>query len=263
MRFSSENELNQWVRSADRLWLFIDYDGTLKEFTRRPDILNPDPNLIKLIGQLSQKSKIRLAILTGRRLQDILTLLPVEGIFIAATYGIEVQTRQGKLIQRIDFTRVRPLLDQLKPLWLNILNHRTDFYLEDKGWALAIHARFASNKEATGVFSAIKQTLDQELINGDYQLIADKKFLEVSPIVANKAKTVTFLLNSFPFPGAIPLYIGDDANDAEAFKTVHSLGGVAIAVAHYFGRISAIGGDFLLKSPKAVRKWLENLVRWF
>ncbi len=263
MRFASENELNTWVSEAERLWLFLDYDGTLVKFTRTPDIIKPDHKLIDLIKHLAEKSRLRLAIVSGRRLRDIQTLLPVEGIYVAGTYGIEVQTPEGERIQREDYALIRPYLDRLKPLWEEIINGHKGYFLEDKGWSLALHARFAPEKEATRVISTIQQTLDQELITDEYRLIKHKKFLEVSSAKAHKGKTVSFLLNSFPLPGARLVYIGDDDNDAEAFETIHSFGGVAVSVAQYFGYIRSSGGDYVLKSPKAARKWLENLTRWF
>ena len=263
MRFLSESELNQCVSAAERLWLFIDYDGTLVKFTRTPDIIAPDPSLIELIKHLAALSLIRLAIVSGRRLRDIQTLLPVPGIYLAGNYGIEVQTPEGEIIQREDYAHIRPYLDRLKPNWEEIIDGHKGFFLEDKGWALAIHMRFASPKETTQVVSSIQQTLDQELITDEYRLIKHKKFLEVSSSLAHKGKTVSFLLNSFPLQGAQLVYIGDDDNDAEAFETIHSFGGVAISVAQYFGYIRSTGGDYVLKSPKAVRKWLENLTRWF
>ena len=167
------------------------------------------------------------------------------------------------MIQGEEYARVRPYLDRLKPHWEEIIDGRKGFFLEDKGWALAVHARFAPEKEATRVISSIQQSLDQDLITSEYRLIKHQKFLEVSSLIANKGKTVSFLLNSFPLPGARLVYVGDDDNDAEAFETIHSFGGVAISVAQYFGYIRSSGGDFVLKSPKAVRKWLENLIRWF
>jgi len=263
VRFSSENELNQWVTEAERLWLFLDYDGTLVEFTRTPDIISPDLKVIELIKRLANLSRIRLAIVSGRRLRDIQTLIPVQGIYLAGTYGIEVQTPEGERIQRGDYSLIRPYLDRLKPHWEEILDGRKGYYLEDKGWSLALHARFAPEKEATRVISNIQQTLNQELITDEFRLIKHKKFLEVSSAIAHKGKTISFLLNSFPFPGARLVYIGDDDNDAEAFETIHSLGGVAISVAQYFGYIRSSGGDYVLKSPKAVRKWLENFTKWF
>lgn len=263
MRFASENELNQWVSEAERLWLFLDYDGTLVKFSRTPDVISPDPKVIELIRRVANLSRVRLAIVSGRRMRDIQTLLPVPGIYMAGTYGIEVQTPEGERIQREDYALIRPYLDRLKPYWMEIIDGKKGYYLEDKGWSLALHARFAPPKEATRVISTIQHTLDQELITDEYRLIKRNKFLEVSSALAHKGKTVSFLLNSFPMPGARLVYIGDDDNDAEAFETIHSFGGVAISVAQYFGYIRSTGGDYVMKSPKAVRKWLENLTKLF
>lgn len=263
MKFTSETELNKWVSDAERLWLFLDYDGTLVEFTRTPDVISPEPALIDLIKRLAGISRLRLAIVSGRRLRDIQTLLPVEGIYMAGNYGIEVQTPTGERIQREDYATIRPYLERLKPNWEEIITGRKGFFLEDKGWALALHMRFAAAREATQVTSTIQHTLDQDLITDEYRLIKHKRFIEVSSSIAHKGKTVSFLLNSFPMQGARLVYIGDDDNDAEAFETIHSFGGIAIAVAQYFGYIRSTGGDYVLKSPKAVRKWLENLTHWF
>lgn len=263
MRFTSEAELNAWVSEAERLWLFLDYDGTLAEFTRIPEIISPDARLIDLIKRLAVKNRLRLAIVSGRRLRDIQALLPVPGIYLAGTYGIEIQTAEDERIQREDYTLVRPYLDRLKPLWEQVIDGHKDFFLEDKGWSLALHARFAADKVAMRVISTIQQTLDQEMITDEYRMIKHNKFLEVSSALAHKGKTVAFLLNSFPLPEARIVYIGDDDNDAEAFETVHSYAGIAISVAQYFGYIRSTGGDYVLRSPKAVRKWLENLTRWF
>ncbi len=263
MKFASEAELNTWVSQAVRLWLFLDYDGTLADFTRTPDILKPDPKLIELIRRLADKNRIRLAIVSGRRLKDLQTLLPVEGIYLAGTYGIEMQTPDGERIQRDDYAVVRPYLERLKPHWEEIIDGRKGFFLEDKGWALAVHARFAPEREAVRVISTLQQTLDQGLITDEYRLIKHNRFMEVSSAKAHKGKTVSFLLNSFPLPEARLVYVGDDDNDSEAFETIHSFGGMAISVKQYFGYIRSTGGDYVLKSPKAVRKWLENLVKWF
>jgi trehalose 6-phosphate phosphatase len=263
LKFASENELNAWVSAAERIWLFLDYDGTLVEFTRSPDIIKPNPKVIDLIKRLAVKNRIRLAIISGRRIRDLQALLPLQGIFIAGTYGIEVLTPEGERIQRDDYALVRPYLELLKPQWEEIIDGHKGFYLEDKGWSLALHARFAPEKDATRVISTIQQSLDQDLITDSYRLIKQKKFLEVTSAKAHKGKAVTFLLNSFPLQEAGQVYIGDDNNDAEAFQTIHANGGIAISVAQYFGYIRSTGGDYVLKSPKAVRKWLENVDKWF
>jgi trehalose 6-phosphate phosphatase len=263
LRFAAEVELNEWVCEAERLWLFLDYDGTLAEFTRTPNIIKPDPKVIELIQRLAEKDRLRVAIVSGRCMPDLQGLLPVKGIFLASTYGMELQTPEGERILRENYALVRPYLDKLKPQWEEIINGKQGYYLEDKGWSLALHARFAPEKEAVRVISAIQQTLDQELITDEYRLIKQNKFLEVSSAMAHKGRAVSFLLDRFPLEGSRLVYIGDDDNDAEAFQTIHANGGVAISVAHYFGYIRSTGGDYVLKSPKAVRKWLDNLTSWF
>ena len=263
MKFTSENALNQWVSAAEYLWLFLDYDGTLVNFSPTPDIIEPDKKVISLLRHLADKQRLRVAIVSGRRLLDLQKLLPISGIYIAGTYGIEILTPEGERIQRVDFASIRPYLERLKPHWEQIINGQKGFFLEDKGWSMAVHARYASEQDARRVISNIQHTLDQDLITDEYRLIKYKKFLEVSPAIANKGKAVSFLLNKFPMPGARLVYIGDDDNDSEAFETVHSLGGVAIAVAQYFGYVRSSGGDYVLKSPKAVRRWLGNLLKWF
>lgn len=263
MRFSSEKELDQWVTEAERLWLFLDYDGTLVEFSRSPEIIQPVPQVIGLVRLLAEKPRLCVAVISGRSLHDLQALLPVEGIFLAGTYGIELITPQGERIQREDYGLIRPYLDRLKPQWQEIIDGRRGYYLEDKGWALALHARFAPEAEAIRLISSVQHTLDQELITDEFRLIKQKKFLEVSTAKAHKGKTVSFLLNSFPLPGARLLYIGDDTNDAEAFETIHANAGVAVSVAQYFGYIRSSGGDYVMKSPKQVRHWLEKLSEWF
>ena len=263
MRFTSEKELDQWVTEAERLWLFVDYDGTLVEFKHSPEDTQPFAPVVGLFKLLVEKNRVRVAVVSGRSLHDFQSLLPVEGIFIAGTYGIELLTPNGERIQREDYGSIRPYLERLKPQWEEIIAGRRGYYLEDKGWALALHARFAPEAEATHLISTIQQTLDQDLITGEFRLIKQKKFLEVSTAKANKGRTVTYLLNSFPLPGARLLYIGDDTNDSEAFETIHANGGVAVTVKQYFGYIRSSGADYVMKSPKEVRKWLEKLCGWF
>jgi trehalose 6-phosphate phosphatase len=261
LKFASEAELNDWISAAQHLWLFLDYDGTLIKFSRTPGILEPDQKLIDLLERLADKPHLRVAIVSGRRLGDLQTLLPVDGIYLAATYGIEIITPDGERIQREDYSLIRPYLERLKPQWQEIIGVRKGFYLEDKCWSLAVHARYASEKVARQVISNIQHTLDQDLITDEFRLIKYKRFLEVSSAKAHKGKAVSFLLNSFPMPGARLVYIGDDDNDSEAFETIHSLGGIAIAVAQYFGYVRSSGGDYVMRSPKAVRRWLGNLVK--
>ena len=74
------------------------------------------------------------------------------GILKAGTYGLELQTADGELIHHVAMGTIRPLLDELKREWAKLLAGRGGFYLEDKGWTLAIHGKDAADEEeATAV----------------------------------------------------------------------------------------------------------------
>ena len=139
----------QQLSDAARLWLFLDYDGTLAEFAATPDTINPDHKLVELIRTLVQNQNYRLAIVSGRRLAHIRSLLPVKGLWLAGTYGIELLTPEGQIIHRQSYEAVRSKIDEFKPEWESLLSARSDIYLEDKGWALAIHAKDAADQLLT------------------------------------------------------------------------------------------------------------------
>ena len=85
MRFSSAAELTQWTRQALRLWLFLDYDGTLADFAPTPDNPVPDRHVVELLGGLSSDEHKRVAVISGRKLVDVQVLLPISGLFLGGT----------------------------------------------------------------------------------------------------------------------------------------------------------------------------------
>jgi trehalose 6-phosphate phosphatase len=252
--------MTEQLAQAERLWLFLDYDGTLAEFAPTPDHVEPDPDLIALIAQLARHPRIRVAIISGRRLGHIKRLVPVSGIFLAGTYGVELRTPQGQRIDRVDYDAIRPLLDQLKPHWAQLITNRKGFYLEDKDWALALHARFADAREAEDLLARARRQAEQVAAEGPFRVLGGHKFLEIGPQLAHKGRTVDYLLDQHPWSGALPLYIGDDDKDEEAFGVIQSRGGLAVVVSAEPRETLA---DLRLKSPDSTRRWLARLsTRW-
>ena len=82
--------LTEIALEAETLRLFLDYDGTLDEFAPTPDIVLPNREVISILEQLVGAKGILPAVISGRRLAHIQKLLPVEGLLIAGTYGLEI-----------------------------------------------------------------------------------------------------------------------------------------------------------------------------
>jgi trehalose-phosphatase len=89
-----------------------------------------------------------------------------------------------------------------------------------------------------------------------FRILGGHKFLEVAPALANKGLTVRYLISRYPLEGALPVYIGDDDKDEEAFEVILQNSGIAIKVSPQPGNTFA---QLRLDSPKAVRQFLEAL----
>lgn len=242
---------------GENVWLFLDYDGTLADFADTPDEVYPDQALIELVQALAKQPQFRVAVISGRRLSHIRKLLPVSGLALAGTYGIELDLPDDGQIDQLDYEAVRPLLEEIKAHWQRLLQGREGFYLEDKGWTLAIHAKFAEDEEAAQVLDQARRMLVKRLPEQGYRILGGHKFLEVAPQTANKAHTVDYFLDNFGWPGALPVYIGDDDKDEQAFQAIKARGGVALVVAKQPRTTRA---DARLESPEEVRALLKTML---
>jgi trehalose-phosphatase len=259
VKFKSKTELTNWALGSQRLWLFLDYDGTLADFAPTPDHIEPDRRVIAVLQQLDSNPDIRITILSGRRLEHIRRLLPIPEIFLVGTYGIELLTPVGEIIHRVDYRKIRPPLERLIPIWANTIAGRDGFYLEDKGWALALHARAADDVEAEQVLTRARQATMETSATEYFRILGGHKFLEIAPAVAGKGNTISYLLSQYPVPNARLLGIGDDDKDEEAFHIIHARGGVAVKVIQPSQASSPTDADFFFESPVETIDWLEGL----
>lgn len=257
----TDEHIRQKIDQAERLWLFLDYDGTLADFATTPDEILPDQALISLIQQLVSQPDIRVTVISGRRLAHVQTLIPVPNILIAGTYGLELRTTNGDTIHRVDYEEVRPLLDELKEEWGQLLNGRDGFFLEDKGWTLAIHAKDAAEEEAADVLpQAHRQAnlLMEQASNDLFRLQGGHRFLECGPRAADKKRTVEHILSTYSWDGdPLLVYLGDDDKDEVAFEAIQAHEGVVGAVGD---RLRNSAADCWLPSPQAVRQWLQAVL---
>jgi trehalose 6-phosphate phosphatase len=244
------------IAHATRLWLFLDYDGTLADFAPTPDHVDTKPEIVDLITTLAEHPRIRVAVVSGRRLSHVEKLVPVPGALLAGTYGVELRTPQGERISRVDKRTIRPVLDRIKTRWTELTGERHGFFLEDKGWALALHARFADDADASGVLNSARRVAAELATPESFRVLGGHRFLEVGPKLAHKGKTVAYLLDRYPWADALPIYLGDDDKDEEAFGVVKERGGIAVLVA---ARPRETQADCRLASPQAARQWLEAL----
>jgi trehalose 6-phosphate phosphatase len=249
------SRLQDHLGSGNPVWFFLDYDGTLADFAPTPEIVEPDPELIHILRRLSQQVGIRLTLISGRMLSQVRILVPLDHIYVAGTYGVEVLLPGGEVIQRVDLDAIRPVLLHVKSGWGGLVQGLEGFFIEDKNWAVALHAKFAEGNTADRVLAQADEIARQEMQGEGLQLLGGHRFLEISPTLAHKGKTVAWLLDKFPLREALLVYLGDDDKDEQAYAVIHASGGACVLVGRPRGESQA---DYNLEGPADVRSWLMN-----
>lgn len=249
--------IRQHLRMGGRLILFLDYDGTLVPIARVPEEAQPDAALLSLLTDLSHTPAIQTIILSGRPLSFFQVMWPISGLILAGTYGVEIR-RDGKVTMRgIEPAQVRLTILRVKAEWERLTDGRSGFLLEDKGLALALHARWAEPSEAGLVLETARAAATLLLPGQHFRVLGGDRFLEVAPATAHKGQAVEWLIDRMCAPGALPVYFGDDDKDEEAFAVIHRRGGLSIGVGPRTMLTHAVER---VPSPEIVREWLREFL---
>lgn len=129
--------------------------------------------------------------------------------------------------------------------------------LENKRFALALHYRGARpevEEWAIGLVTAVRECRRQGMA---LEVLHGKKVAEVRPIGLNKGNALRTLLVGLP-PRTLPIYIGDDQTDEDAFQLLDRHGLTILVAAH--PRLTA--AHYLLDHPRDVLRFLDVLQRF-
>src|SRR4030042_5472702 len=86
-------ELGEKVKKARKIFLFLDYDGTLTPIRKKPEMALLSPAARNNITDLSSCPQIVLTIVSGRALGEIRRLINLAHINYVGNHGLEIETR--------------------------------------------------------------------------------------------------------------------------------------------------------------------------
>ena len=248
--FEYWKEIQARIHRAKSLFLFMDYDGTLTPIVSRPELALCTSEVKSHLEKLRDLPGVYLAIISGRSLEDLRGKVGVPGIIYIGNHGLEIEKPGGMQKRLLSSTRIRELNKITRNLQ-NVLKEIPGILFEEKGPILSVHYRNVSQK-----FSAqIRHVIEEELQGwkGRWKTASGKMVLEIRPNVDfHKGKAVGDILRTFPSVELLPLYLGDDQTDEDAFRV---LKGHGISVFIGPGRFPS-EADFFLRNPKEVQEFL-------
>ena len=193
----------------------LDFDGTLAPIVPTPAAAAPLPGVATALAELAALPGIRVAIVTGRTVDDVRTRLHIAGAFYIGVHGLEVQHPGGPMTVQAGLDALHAGIAAIRRGLQHRVNDLKGVLLEDKGVALACHYRLASKKDGAtlralaeaAAAAARQEGLAVEVMHGH-------AVAEIRPTQTNKGAAVLALLA----PGERAVYVGDDETDEDAFR---------------------------------------------
>lgn len=238
------------VLPASRNWaLFLDIDGTLLDIAAAPEAVIIPPMLPRTIAAAAEALGGALALVSGRPITWIDRMFAPLCLPTAGQHGAEIRLAGDKPVQVI--VKV-PNLAPVRERAAAIAAALPGVLLEEKTFGVAIHYRKIPHAE-TELRSRMKRLV---LELGDrFELLSGKMVLEIRSAMAWKERAVEAFMEVPPFAGRIPVFIGDDTTDHDAFRAARRRGGHAVQVGPGPEGIA----DWSVEGPSTVRDWLEAL----
>jgi trehalose-phosphatase len=231
--------------------VFLDYDGTLTPIVSHPQDACLSDSMRQTLRSLA--ARVPVAILSGRDLDDVRGRVHVDGIVYAGSHGFDIAGAGG--LRRELGAAYLSVLDTAEMELREALDEIPGAQLERKHFSVAGHYRNVNENDAFRVALAVDAVAAR---HRELRKMDGKKVYELLPDIDwNKGKAVLWLLETLGLEGrnALPVYIGDDRTDEDAFRALEKRG-VAILVSEH-PQVTA--ANYWLKNPEEVQRFLQQV----
>ncbi|GAY13514.1 trehalose-phosphatase [Mycobacterium sp. shizuoka-1] len=235
--------------------LFFDFDGTVSEIVGDPAAATLVPGADKALQALAALYPV--AVLSGRDLADVRARVGIPGLWYAGSHGFEMVAPDGTHHQNEVAAAAVPVLAAAAGELTAELASIPGVSVEHKRFAVAVHYRNAAEGAAAAVTAAVHRAGARHHL----KVTAGRKVVELRPNLDwDKGATLEWITAQVAGADPIlPIYIGDDLTDEDAFDAVlHD--GIGIVVRHDEDGDRSTAARFSLADPVQVAVFLDRLV---
>ncbi|WP_159847752.1 trehalose-phosphatase [Nocardia sp. CY41] len=239
---------------AGRVAVLLDFDGTLADIVADPAAAQPVAGAADALRELSAQCPV--AVVSGRDLADLRARVGVGGIWYAGSHGFDLMAPDGTRHVHDAAPGAEAALAAAAGALRRRLREVPGVLVEHKRFAVAVHYRNVAAEEVGAVVAAVHE----EGHAARLRVTHGRRVAELRPDVDwDKGTAVRWILDHLAAP-ALPIYLGDDLTDEDAFDAVES-DGLAIVVRHDENGDRHTAARFAIAGPERVRDFLDRLVR--
>ena len=248
--FAEWRNVRQAASRARRIFLFLDFDGTLAPIRRKPGQVWLAPDVSRILKGL-QVGGTTLAIISGRGLRDVRRRAAIRSIWYAGAHGYFLQSPHGKKISLLNRTQRGQIAGVLRELRAQ-LRGLPGIQIESKEATVAIHYRRAARSAEKQALQIVQRAAKR---HANLTLMHGKKVWELLPSArTDKWTAVQAILAQEKYRASRDLlfYFGDDTTDEAVFRKMK---GISVAV----GKHTGTAARYFVRSPAEVKNFLK---RW-
>ncbi|HKS49122.1 MAG TPA: trehalose-phosphatase [Amycolatopsis sp.] len=258
--------LREDARLAERLAgrrpaVFLDYDGVLTPIVDRPEDARISDSMRRAVRALARRCPV--CVVSGRDRRVVQDLMGIDDLVVAGSHGFDIWSPVEGTIQHDAAGGFGDIIPEVTERLRAEVGSIEGVRVEPKKAAVAVHYRLVDpvqHERITGVV----ETLLSEWPDG-LKVTPGKMVYELQPKIDwNKGRAVLYLLGALGLDSedVVPLYLGDDLTDEDAFQVLAGVGGIGILIGdpgdpEVDDRPTA--ADFVLSSPDEVEQLLSAM----
>ncbi|KAG1342387.1 Trehalose 6-phosphate phosphatase [Cocos nucifera] len=267
---SALNKFEQIISASKgkQIAMFLDYDGTLSPIVDDPDLAIMSDAMRDAVRNLARFFPT--AIVSGRCRDKVYNFVRLAELYYAGSHGMDIKgpargPRYMKAKAKAVFFQPAgeflPMIHEVYKVLLEKTKSTPGAKVENNKFCVSVHYRCVDEKSWSGLAEQVKSVLKEY---PKLRLTQGRKVLEIRPTIKwDKGKALEFLLESLGFADCndvLPVYIGDDRTDEDAFKVLRDRGqGFGILVSKFPKETNA---SYSLQEPSEVMDFLLRLVEW-
>ena len=261
LRHARASALDQWTEisggwAGKRVAVFLDYDGTLTPIVATPDLAIISEHMRDVLRDIADSCPT--VIVSGRGREDVANMVGLDNLYYAGSHGFDIAGPKGTTVKNEIGAEFRPAIDEAVQLFKERLSGIDGALVEDKKFSVAVHYRLVAEEKVADMERVVDEVVAR---HPGLRKAHGKKVFEVRPKLEwDKGKAVLWLLHALDLatPDVVPLFIGDDVTDEDAFTALADRG-LGILVSEVPRETQA---KLSLRNPDEVGEFLKLVSDW-